>query len=135
MKIKLKHCDTCSRDQVIWKNHGGKRYCRQCWSAHEGTRPKKPTAGKPISPRSPKRKAAERTYLLRNREFTAAHPICQAHLTGCTTYTTEVHHKAGRVGDLLLDESLWLAVCRSCHAWIELNPLEAKEKGFSINRL
>jgi len=31
--------------------------------------------------------------------------------------------------------STWLAVCRNCHRWIEENPVEAKELGFSRSRL
>jgi hypothetical protein len=31
--------------------------------------------------------------------------------------------------------STWLGVCASCHEYIELHPNEAKELGFSVNRL
>lgn len=60
--------------------------------------------------------------------------------------TTDVHHKMGRVGfadqsardkdiPLLLDERFWLAVSRSGHRWIEEHPTQAKERGFSLDRL
>lgn len=60
--------------------------------------------------------------------------------------TTDVHHMMGRVGfaddfarendiPLLLDERFWLAVSRSGHRWIEENPTQAKERGFSHDRL
>jgi len=39
------------------------------------------------------------------------------------------------VGNLLLDITHWLAVCRACHNWIENSPREAKEMGFSVTRL
>jgi hypothetical protein len=42
---------------------------------------------------------------------------------------------AGRVGELYLDETHWLALCRACHFYVEMHPKEAKEMGFSINRL
>lgn len=60
--------------------------------------------------------------------------MCQAHLSGCATYATDIHHKAGR-GEYMLDQSTYMAVCRNCHQWIELHPIEAKQKGFSVERL
>jgi len=62
--------------------------------------------------------------------------MCQAHIPGiCTGHATDVHHKAGRVGDLLLDVTYWLAACRACHDWIERHPKEAKVIGFSLTRI
>ena len=59
------------------------------------------------------------------------HPLCQANISGlCTNNSTDVHHIAGRVGELLLDTSLWLSVCRSCHVWIETHPHESTQLGF-----
>lgn len=60
--------------------------------------------------------------------------------------TTDVHHMKGRVGfadkhardnniPLLIDERFWLAVSRRGHKWIEGHPDQAKERGFSKNRL
>lgn len=48
---------------------------------------------------------------------------------------TEVHHKKGRIGALYLDENFWLAVSERGHKKIELNPIWAKEKGYSLLRL
>lgn len=46
--------------------------------------------------------------------------------------TTEVHHKAGRVGKLYLDVSKWLAVSRQGHRYIHDNPEEAYSKDWLI---
>ena len=46
--------------------------------------------------------------------------------------TTEIHHKAGRIGDKLFDDSLFLAVSRKGHSWIHEHPKEAREKGWLI---
>jgi cytochrome c553 len=73
-------------------------------------------------------------YGKKRAAFLIVHSICQAKLVGCTGEATDVHHKAGR-GENHLKISTWLAVCRSCHNWIEVNPTEAKELGFSENRL
>ena len=60
---------------------------------------------------------------------------CEAKLRGCTITATDIHHAMGRVGDLLIDVSNFVALCRNCHTFIELNPDFAKKNGFSKNRL
>lgn len=49
--------------------------------------------------------------------------------------TNQVHHKKGRIGDLLLDQRYWLSVSSEGHDKIEMNPIWAKEMGYSLNRL
>lgn len=133
-KIK-KLCDGCGVPQFIWKNEGGKRFCKQCWSAHSSKVSKPTVPQKPIPPRSPKRILEDAEYSAKRKLFLVKHPMCEAHLAGiCTQYATDVHHMAGRLGDLLLDIRYWKAVCRACHTWIELHPIEAKEAGLSISR-
>lgn len=77
-----------------------------------------------------------------NREYGKAasrfkknNPVCQARLECCKGFTEETHHMAGRIGANMLDESLWLAVCRPCHEWIERFPLKAKAMGLSLRRV
>lgn len=135
MKVKRKICDGCGEQQFIWKNDGGKRYCKSCWSAHN-SQPKKPTAiKKPIPPRSSKREVQDAVYSVLRIKFLKEHIMCEAHLPGCTQSSTDVHHKRGRIGTLLTEIKYWLAVCRHCHDWIEAHPEESKEKGLSLDRL
>jgi hypothetical protein len=136
IQSKKKHCDGCSQPKYIWKNRGGKKYCKTCWSCHEGNVKLKPTAKqKRISPRSEKRIIADKKYSKLRKAFLEEKPICEAQLIGCAGTSCQVHHKAGRTGDLYLDVSKWLAVCHQCHVWIENNVTEAKKLGFSLNRL
>lgn len=65
--------------------------------------------------------------------YLAAHQMCE--IDGCSSKATEVHHKKGRIGKLLNDTDYFLAVCRKDHVFIENNPLWAKQKGYSINRI
>lgn len=57
----------------------------------------------------------------------------------CAVYpwlkAVEVHHMAGRIGDMLMDETCWLPVSREGHMEIEKRPEWAKSKGFSYSRL
>lgn len=45
---------------------------------------------------------------------------------------TELHHKKGRIGKLLLHVPFWLAVSRKGHQWIHDNPKESYKKGWLI---
>jgi hypothetical protein len=127
IQAKLKMCAGCSQLKHIWKSHKKDKYCKDCWYTIE-----KP---KSISPVSEKRRGEMDTYSKLREAFLVVKPHCEAKLQGCTGKSTDVHHKAGRVGDNYLKIGTWLAVCRSCHGWIETNPTEAKELGFSESRL
>ena len=138
IQAKKKICDGCLFESYIWKNVGGMKLCKQC-SSNTGVAKLsiKPTAkSKPIPARSQKRSKEERLYSINRVVFLQENPMCQAHLPGiCTGQATEVHHKAGRIGRLLLDILHWLGVCHACHHWIENNRAEAMELGFSIKRI
>jgi RNA polymerase subunit RPABC4/transcription elongation factor Spt4 len=125
--IKLKKCAGCNQLKHIWKSHGKEKYCQQCWYSVE-----KP---KSISPVSAKRQGEMDEYGKRRIAYLAMFSTCQAGLVECTGQATEIHHKAGRVGELYTKVSNFLAVCRNCHRFIEENPEEAKELGLSESRL
>lgn len=125
--VKLKRCAGCKELKHIWKSEGKEKYCKECW--YERKPPER------IRPMSRTRQKAESEYSRKRTAFLALHEHCQARLSGCTGKATDIHHKAGRVGDNLLNLSTWIAVCRSCHQWIEEHPAEAKELQLSESRL
>ena len=130
---KQKLCNGCNQMKVIWKAHGKEKYCKDCWYSIE--RPK--ALAKPTSKPNPVSKKMTKTmseYERKRVAFFALHPFCQARLAGCTIGAAQIHHKAGR-GENHLRIATWLPVCRNCHTWIELHPVEAKELGLSENRL
>lgn len=139
MKAKLKPCDgECGGLKVIWKNHEGKKYCKTCWKLEltkNSERCKPIRSQKRLPSRSPKRTREEKLYSAKRIIFLSKNPMCQAHLQGCKGKASEVHHKAGRSGTLYLDEEHWLAVCDTCHKWIELHPKEARESGLSESKV
>lgn len=88
-----------------------------------------------ISRVSAKRKEINEEYFKLVEQFKRDNPYCKAKVNEyCTEKTDEPHHKKGR-GAYLLDVETWLPTCRSCHAYIEAHPKEAKEKGWSESRL
>jgi hypothetical protein len=136
IQAKKKKCNGCGQLTIIWKSEGREKYCRQCWSCHKTSSGVRQTSAKrtTLSPRSPKQKRIDAAYTVLRKTYLDAHGMCEAHLDGCGTYATEIHHKSGR-GEYMLDQSTYMAVCRNCHNWIENNPAEAKRLGFSNNRL
>lgn len=125
MPIGKKKCLDCNKPYVFSKG-----LCQYCW---------KIKFGKPIKKVSDKQSTRNDEYKIVRDEFMLEHPICQANInnsnTRCSKNSTDCHHMAGKVGGLYLDKSNFLAVCRACHGYIELHPNEAKELGFSKNRL
>lgn len=95
-------------------------------------KPIKPKAGYKIKPRSDKRAKQEKEYSKLSAQYKKEHPVCER----CRSKTTtDIHHKAGRVGKLLTDITNFIALCRWCHKWAEENPAAAKEEGISLSRL
>lgn len=79
-----------------------------------------------------KRQKQQRLYSVLRRQFLEDKEVCEVCKVG---QATEVHHKKGRIGDLLTDERFFLAVCRFCHQKLEEFPEWAKKVGYSISRL
>ena len=136
LQPKKKKCSGCGELTIIWKSEGREKYCKQCWSCHKtsGVRQTSAKTRTALSPRSPKQKRIDAAYSIMRKSYLDTHGMCNAHLGGCTTHATDIHHKEGR-GEKTLDSTTWIAVCRNCHIWIETHPKEAKELGLSGQRL
>lgn len=135
MKTKKKICSGCGEEKHIWKNHEGERYCQYCWQLKQVSQ-KEPTKVqfKPIAPRSSKRVKLDAEYSQLRKIYLTKHPMCEAALPKCTQQATDIHHKKGR-GKYLLVVNTWMAVCRTCHDWIELHPVEATDLGFRESKI
>lgn len=74
----------------------------------------------------------EKIYLAIRKIWFSPHFMCRR----CDTKpATDVHHAAGKLGDLLYDVRKWIPLCRECHKLIEENPGYAIRAGYSIYRL
>lgn len=83
---------------------------------------------------SKKRGVENRVYSDLRKQFLEGRQ-CEANLKGCTGQATQVHHAAGRIGSRLVDVKKFVAVCASCHRFLEDNPAKARELGLSKSRL
>lgn len=82
---------------------------------------------------SKKRAIQNKEYLELRLEYLTEHQFCE--IEECSNEATTIHHKKGRIGNLLTDTSNFLGVCMPCHTKIELNPIWAKKQGYSKSRL
>jgi hypothetical protein len=126
MKQRLKQCDGCGKESLIWKNHEGNKYCKYCWSCQKNTS-QKPTSV--LIPRvSAKRAKKDAEYLKLRERYLTENPLCMVKVSGCMHNATDVHHTfAGSNREAFyLVQSTWLGVCRSCHDWIHNHPEEAR---------
>lgn len=126
MQPKLKLCAECGDLSLIYKTVGRDRYCKPCAMFL--------FPPKPVNKVSKKKKQEDKEYSRLRNIYLESSPYCEAKLPGCAGVAGEVHHRAGR-GLSYLDVSTWIGLCRSCHSYIELHPIEAKELGFSVSRL
>ncbi len=146
--MKTKICTRCKQEKKIWKSMGkDEKYCSTCWNIIkprvDKPRERRPMVGKYF--RSSKQKSIRKVsdklinlhqmYKILRDRYLKNHPICEAHLPGCSGKSDQVHHKAGRIGKLLLDDTKFLAVDSNCHRIIEMYPEMAISLGFSLPRL
>lgn len=112
-------------------------------SAQDGAQAiRKPRVG--LKRVSSKRAKENRIYTERRKAFLIANPLCEActydrihrcminrsDMTG--SRADQIHHKDGREGDLLLDESKWMAICGLHHDFIHQHPNEARKRGWLV---
>lgn len=93
--------------------------------------PKKKPKG--VNKVSKKRIEVNKEYLIVREQYLKIFDVCE--VENCFNPSTEIHHISGRSGELLVDVNNFLAVCRTCHQYIELNPVWAKQQGYSKSRV
>ena len=134
IQAKKKICDSCETEQIIWKNHNGNKYCKQCWLKNNSTPlPKK--SPKPIKPKSDKKSIQDQLYtVLRNKFFqNDNNKACKARLKDCTLLASDVHHlySGSSRSEYYLDVNQWIPVCRNCHE--KIHNKMTKEELINLN--
>jgi|SRR5882757_431659 len=74
----------------------------------------------PLRQRSNKRAEQMAVYVPERNAFLTANPLCQ-YPEGCGQRATQVHHKRGRFGVRLLDQTWWAASCDTHNQEAETN--------------
>jgi hypothetical protein len=97
----------------------------------------------PLRKVSTKRAKQNREYTKRRKAFLARATYCEVNWAllneiGVTLQflarecprATEIHHKAGRIGEAPNDESNWITVSREGHCWLHDHPSQARARGW-----
>lgn len=116
----------CQKDGCSY-NVFGKGYCR--YHQYMRTDKKKP---KPLSKASKKELTRRAKYMKARAEYLRENPVCE--VSGCNHKADQIHHRKGRVGDLLFNKDFFFATHIECHHEIETNPKWAYENNYSIRR-
>lgn len=137
IRSKPKKCVECGREDQPWFS---KKRCKSCAQKAYSKKMSeqnvnKIKSGEKKQPKlnlvSTKQAARLKEYMKLRNQFLEINDKCER----CGGDATEVHHRCGRVGDDLIDTDNFCAVCFPCHQWIETHPAEAKQQGYSRNRL
>lgn len=134
---KKKRCIGCDTDQYLY----GHQLCTKCYNKKKREEKKEKYLRKPkskIKPVSKKQTSDLNKYGKVRAEYLREHPCCEVGLPGCggcDTRMLQIHHKKGRIGDLLTNKKYFLTVCYDCHIYIEAHPALARENGWSLSRL
>ena len=94
------------------------------------TTPKRNAKIKVVSDKQAKRLA---TYRVVRDSYMAVHPVCE--YPYCREPSKDLHHGAGRCGDLLTNVTYFKALCRLHHRVVEAFPTKAQDLGLSFKRL
>ncbi len=73
-----------------------------------------------------------KAYAILIAELKPLHTVCEANLVGCTKKATQVHHRKGRRGILLIMSKLFSYLCPHCHDFCTENSEEAVRLGLSL---
>lgn len=144
MKVKIGDCSVCgAKDTYLGRNNPpqciscykylkAKQYKERADKRRQNQQKEEKPKKKPISPVSRKRLGELAEYRKRRDKYLKENPICE--VRGCNNATTNLHHKAGRVGKLLTDVRYFMACCSSCHPRKihETHPKWAEEQGYII---
>jgi hypothetical protein len=146
ISAKKKICPTCNKLDFMWTRRFGCKSCsikakldkisegnKSTWMEDAEkrlkNRPSKKKIRQMVRQVSSKRARQNQAYSVARKLFLKSNPNCAVfpHLP-----STEIHHSAGRRGDMLLDTRFWFAVSRQGHTRIHENPEWAEEHGFLI---
>jgi hypothetical protein len=140
--MKLKECSECKEMTYLWK--ANPKLCKKCAMKISSSKPLKSKSDTPthkttkspayrIKSVSDKKLAELKEYRIVRDRYLKNNPICE--YPNCTSREVELHHRAGRSGKLLCDDTYFCSLCRAHHRFVEDNPIQAKELGLSVSRL
>lgn len=137
MRIKLKFCNGCFEQKVIWSSRDNKKYCLYCFQRLFPAKPliRSPLkkSNKPIRQVSANREEALKKYRKVRDKFLEENPICM--YPNCTSTDVTCHHARGRTGSFLYNKNYLKSLCVYHHSLVEREPELAYKLQLSYKRL
>ena len=137
IKAKFGECTECAngKEVLLYRRNPPQcqhHYQKQKAEIYKERADKKPQkARKQIKQFSKKKLNQLAEYRPKRDKYLKEHPICE--VKGCGRSTTNLHHKAGREGKLLIMVEYFMACCDICHPKkIHENPEWARENGYIL---
>lgn len=87
---------------------------------------------KPIRRVSKKHGAMLRMYASIAKTYLETHIKCEICLIDDSE---QIHHKAGRLGLMLVDPGNFMALCAECHDRVHRSPAWSRSQGFLLDRI
>ena len=115
----------CTEEECENPQFGGKKCLHH---QHKRTDKKKPK--KRIRPIAPKREEQYKIYRPRRDKYMKEHPVCE--WEGCNKLSNDLHHKNGKTNEMLYNVFYFMAICRSHHTSIDLDPINARSLGYLL---
>lgn len=127
-------CDCHEFGKILEGRSGHTASCNRLERQRVANKLKSVKSKKPIDKVGKKMKNALLVYRNRRKSYLTEYPECQLKLTGCTTQATQIHHAAGRIGNLLTNKKHFRSTCDSCHKQLhdKLSAKEARKKGLKV---
>lgn len=125
--------DNCTFPACNKYKKPGSQYCYDHGRLMGNKSDKTAVAPTPIAKVSDNMKEQMKLYKKLRKPFLTKHFKCE--VKGCKHASQEIHHKKGRVGDLLLDQTHWMAVCHEHHQRITEDSEWAYSNSYSEKRL
>lgn len=119
IKAKYGVCTECDNDKEVLLYRRNPPQCQyhyqkqkaQIYKKRADAKEKK--KAKPIAKVSKKRQAGLRLYEESKKRRLKEYPVCE--VRGCHNPSNNIHHRAGRTGQLLWNYKYLMACCGSCH--------------------
>lgn len=90
-----------------------------------------------IRPIASRRAKHQGRYSRLRKEYLEQNPVCHCCIErkrSPTNPSVQIHHTAGREGELLNEVLFWMAICQECHDKIHRLPAWAHRKGYLLTR-
>lgn len=129
--FKSKKCKRCG--DMFTPHRNIQTYCSikcEVEQARKRKLKKEENKQKNINPFSEKRNKQLKLYRQVRDVYMKEKTICE--VNECARKSEDLHHKNGRIGEMLYNTAYFMAVCRSCHQKIHNNPSWARNNNYLI---